>query len=464
MLVSHIKFHQDNTRLLIVMAGWSTDRYFYEHLILDSIPDDWNCEVWSDFDSDDEPVASNIRYHDVVYVLAWSMGVAAAERLIPPEIPAVAVAVNGTPVPADDRYGIPRAIYNGTFENLDTRNLKKFHRRMMKDGEQFKKYLPILPIYENVIIDQLKSQLLYFMGYTYQEPKLYWSKVIIGMEDKIFPTDNQYEYWKDYIPASHIEFRNEAHFMDLGKVIASMIPDLEKVGKRFEKASVTYNDHAIAQKMITGRMASLLGEWESLDEIRGGDILEIGPGTGLFSRKYFKYLLPTRAKFIDLYDIEPFGFIPNEEYIVGDGEQYLNKCEDTFDCILSTSAIQWFVDVPRFISNSFRHLRKGGMLICSTFLPGNLKELVAAGGTSLMYLDKEEIEVFLKNRFSKYELIDEEIKLVFASAREALMHLKYTGVAGSANPGNAGKIMESLRDSDGRVTLTYHPLYILAQV
>lgn len=104
------------------------------------------------------------------------------------------------------------------------------------------------------------------------------------------------------------------------------------------------------------------------------------------------------------------------------------------------------------------------MLICSTFLPGNLKELVAAGGTSLMYLDKEEIEVFLKNRFSKYELIDEEIKLVFASAREALMHLKYTGVAGSANPGNAGKIMESLRDSDGRVTLTYHPLYILAQV
>ncbi|MDE7509628.1 MAG: methyltransferase domain-containing protein, partial [Muribaculaceae bacterium] len=131
---------------------------------------------------------------------------------------------------------------------------------------------------------------------------------------------------------------------------------------------------------------------------------------------------------------------------------------DSFDIVASASTIQWFADPLRFFRNVRRVLRPGGVFLCSTFLPGNLAELDVLRPSPLLYRSREEIESMLQLLFHSLQLEEEIIPMDFPSPREALLHLKLTGVGG----GSKATVRNLLTSLPDRPRLTYVCLYIRA--
>ena len=96
--------------------------------------------------------ASLLKEYREINVIGWSMGVWAATQVMgklqetdTALVIKNSIAINGTPYPIDDTYGIPTAIYHGTLEGLTGPSLHKFLRRMCFNGEAFKEFLNITP-------------------------------------------------------------------------------------------------------------------------------------------------------------------------------------------------------------------------------------------------------------------------------------------------------------------------------
>ena len=144
----------------------------------------WDLAVASGYSDLSFPDDILLPYHSVV-VFAWSMGVYAASRVMTSDRVALAVAVNGTESPADDRSGIPTAIFDGTADSLNERNLMKFRRRMTgKDYDNVRTRLEGC-VYD---IEQLRDELRWIR----QESsvsyggRLRWQRAYISTGDLIF--------------------------------------------------------------------------------------------------------------------------------------------------------------------------------------------------------------------------------------------------------------------------------------
>lgn len=288
------------------------------------------------------------------------------------------------------------------------------------------------------------------------ERRIRWTRAYIGGRDRIFPPANMERYWSEDPDTEIVRDPEGLHLPDMEGIIRSVIADPGRVSRRFAGASSSYDTHAIAQRTATIRMGIKLER-----KIAGltGRILEIGPGTGLFTREYSRFLHPEEATFIDITEVGPFGIAPTEHYHQGDAERWIEDDRTLYDCILSTSAIQWFADIPRFLAHCAERLRPGGTLALSTFLPGNLEELDRLRPTPLRYPTPELLRDALARSFDEIEIEPDEIRVEFRSVREMLMHLKHTGVAGSAPGGGGLKLSEM---SELR-TLTYRPVYLTAR-
>ena len=146
-----------------------------------------------------------------------------------------------------------------------------------------------------------------------------------------------------------------------------------------------------------------------------------------------------------------------EIYFCEDAEKWMRECGEKYDCILSSSTIQWFANIPEFLYNCSKSLLPGGVLVLSSFLPGNLGELDALRPSPIHYHTETEYREWLEKYFNDIEIHTEEIHLEFSSPRELLMHLKHTGVAGSApSPHISPAALRSIH------TITYHTIFITA--
>lgn len=451
-----------NRRLILIFAGWSTNPSFYRHLRADG----WDIGlVWDYYSLEFEP--DIIRGYESIYLIAWSMGVAAAAHTAATSLPAdkisAAFAVNGTLFPCSDVYGIPEDVYEGTRLNMNPRNLLKFTKRM---GYVPPKNLPpalkedfYVPDFERLAseLENVKKNSL--------KGTLPWKRVYISLNDRIFPASNMERAWESVSPMPEIVRLNAQHYIDLQLIIDNVTPDINLIGGHFADAMATYDANAKAQSEITAHLFSMIDEI-NYPEIH--DMLEVGPGSGLLTSKLLTALPLHSATFVDLYPLKPFGLIQNETYIEADAEKWISDAPDrTFDLVASASTIQWFADPDSFFRHSYRILREEGFLLCSTFLPGNLGELSSGRPAPLIYRSAEELEKSLRKYFPEVSMHPAPIHIRFGSRREMLLHLKLTGVAGAKR--SRLPIALSDRQSSGREenpgthTLTYHPLYILAK-
>ncbi|MDE6336835.1 MAG: DUF452 family protein, partial [Muribaculaceae bacterium] len=260
--------HKDNTgRLIIIFAGWSTAPDFYRHI---SLPG-WDLLIVYDYSDLDFDKSVMDGYHTVA-LFAWSLGVFVASKVVPADRIALAVAINGTESPVDDKFGIPVNIFNGTAQTLNTRNLAKFRRRMFGTSSADRaSVLAETPMALSGIsmalaeakdnIDHLRSQLEFIASIAKSNsedsdininssqysaknsPKgiINWNRVYISENDLIFPPKSQRRAWELHPSHPEIVALDEPHYVDLNRIIKSALPAKENVGKLFHKALSTYD-------------------------------------------------------------------------------------------------------------------------------------------------------------------------------------------------------------------------------
>lgn len=140
-----------------------------------------------------------INAYKVIYIVAWSLGIVPAvlnKELIEAT---KLIAINGSLFPSDDKYGIPEAIYQGTYENLDKKNLDRFYKRMFEDNKQYEEFKQI---HNPVEISQLKEELTAIRGLSTTltiNDKNIFDRVIVSTKDKIFPLNNLNALWDNAI-------------------------------------------------------------------------------------------------------------------------------------------------------------------------------------------------------------------------------------------------------------------------
>lgn len=446
-------------RLILLFAGWGSDERCYAHIGMPG----WDVALVSGFDARIPDMSLLSRYR-TVYVYAWSLGVWAAERMLPGRLePVRAYAVNGTPWPCDDDRGIPAKVFEDTAAGLSSRNLYKFRVRMCGGAGSYQAKADMFEHLQDV--DALRGELEFVASHP-NERHIAWSGAYIGRDDRIFPALNQSEAWKGRTVLHEMP---SPHYVDLQGIVSQTIVDVARVGKRFSRSLSTYDSHAHAQRLIAQTLAQKASGGDAVD---GGTVVEIGPGTGLFTREWSKHLSPRKAVFMDLYKMPRYGVVAEEEYLCGDAESGMQAMADatpaSVSAIVSASAIQWFSNLPLFFSNCARALERGGLIAMSTFAPGNLGELRRLREDHLQYVPAASLREMLEPLFRDVRVEEDVVELEFTSPFEALRHLQLTGVTVSG--GWRASVSELRRFAEtfpmnprGRYTLTFRPIYIFAR-
>lgn len=196
--------HQEgNDRLLIFFTGWGTTPEVAAHL---QLPEGCDYLTAYDFRTVSPQELPPLGEYKEVYMAAWSMGVWALDTLAEhlPK-PTKAIAINGTPLPMNDQYGIPNETFRGTMKGLDDDNRERFNRRMCGG----KKLLAVFNTFAARSTEDLKEELdsAYLLVKDLPDntpPRLAWSESIVGTKDLVVPTTNQIAYWERYHIPIHL--------------------------------------------------------------------------------------------------------------------------------------------------------------------------------------------------------------------------------------------------------------------
>lgn len=455
-----LEFLTDNgaDRLILIFAGWGSDARLFSDIEMPG----WDVAVLSGFD-DTVPNLSKLKSYPTVYLFAWSLGVWQAERLLPGFLtPVRAYALNGTPWPGHDTKGIPAAIFAGTAATLSERNLRKFRVRMCGGTAA---YETAAQHFDHISdIETLRSELQFVEANPLPEaPRLHWDAAYIGADDRIFPPQNQRAAWSGHTEIIEMQM---PHLPEFAAIVRRCVVNVERVGKRFTRSMSTYDAHAHAQRLIAERLCAKAFEGKTLSADK---TLEIGPGTGLFTRQWSKLLSPAEALFIDLCPMPCYGVAPAERYFEEDAEAAVERLAQietgSVDAVFSTSAIQWFSNLPHFFDNCRRLMRPDALLAMTTFAPGNLSELQSLRPDHLRYPEAEELRNILTPLFENVRVEQEDIEIEFSTPADALRHLQLTGVTTTGTKVPISQLRRFLAtfpmNPRGRYTLTFRPIYLL---
>ena len=138
-----------------------------------------------------------------------------------------AIAINGTPTTVHNETGIPRVIFQGTYDNLTAQSMQKFQRRMFGNAAAYNAFIPFLPQRD---LESQKAELANVLSVDFETLEtglIKWDKAIVGTDDAIFPPQHQLRYWSSC--------RDLAFFRDLACKVSTGCPDnvVEIIEMRF---------------------------------------------------------------------------------------------------------------------------------------------------------------------------------------------------------------------------------------
>ena len=198
---TYIRRRDKNDQLVIVYGSWGTD----ENVFTPLCNDDSDFILFYNYSADEALVLPEMKTYKRISVIGWSLGVWAAEYLLPRTgiKPDITIAVNGTPVPADDLYGIPLHVFEGTLNNITEQNMEKFYLRMFGDKRTYKLNIDRIP---SRTIKSLHDELrwLYNRIMEQKEPGFRWDYAVTSEKDRVFPSKNLNGYWQKETKTKHI--------------------------------------------------------------------------------------------------------------------------------------------------------------------------------------------------------------------------------------------------------------------
>lgn len=211
-----MEFHwirrEGNSRLLLFVLGWAADHCCVEHVV------PAGCDAAAIYDYRDMALAdrSFMDGYDKVVLLAWSFGVWVAEQLFRGDEFSRRVALGGTPLPLDERYGLAPRRAAVTLQGIRLKGTGSFNRAAY--GEYYDRLAGVLsPRGLEADIDELEH--LITVSAEPYTPHLDWDRAIVGDRDTIFRPENMTAYWREraeVLPLPHYPFGD-------GKLISGIV-------------------------------------------------------------------------------------------------------------------------------------------------------------------------------------------------------------------------------------------------
>lgn len=197
---------QNASRLTVFFAGWGMDVAPFT----DYTPVGSDLMLCYDYRTLDFVLPEGYRE---IRVVGWSMGVWAASQVLQSvKMPITeSIALNGTMTPVNDEKGISKAIFQGTLNGLNERNLQKFYRRMCLPRKGLDGFIAIRLQRD---VEDLKEELRIIGEQSVVLPvsSFIWNKAVIGKQDLIFTSDRQWNAWKD--SATEVEELDIPHYSE----------------------------------------------------------------------------------------------------------------------------------------------------------------------------------------------------------------------------------------------------------
>ncbi len=174
-----------NSNLIIFFSGWSCERKQFLSLLNF---DNYDVVILSDY-TKIEQLSFDYNCYGRVVVIAWSFGVYVASLFNLPES-WLKIAINGTPLPINDEYGIPKKAFEVTLSSITTYGIAKFNKRISRGVAS--EFIPTTRD-KSSITEELQS--LYESSCNSIPNTHNWEYAIISTNDLIFPTVNLLKYW-----------------------------------------------------------------------------------------------------------------------------------------------------------------------------------------------------------------------------------------------------------------------------
>lgn len=201
---SHWLNKQNNNKLIIFFTGWSFDYKPFEFLNCK----DFDVLIIYDYDDLDLP---QIPEYKEYFLISWSMGVYTS-YLLKDKLPKFTkkIAINGTPFPVNDEYGIPLKPFILTLRHAKTGLEGKFYQNIFNSEEEYARYTKtqVERTIENrvselnTLYSKIKSTEISYQNY--------FDTAIISNNDKIIPTKNQINFWEGKAEIKTVE---SGHFL-----------------------------------------------------------------------------------------------------------------------------------------------------------------------------------------------------------------------------------------------------------
>ena len=200
-----------NRHLILFMLGWGATPNAVQHL-----PFPAGCDVVCYYDHRRlAPLAAEaFERYERIYLFAWSFGVWVAEQCCQTLPLHRAIAINGTPYPANPQYGLRLKVLQRTIKSVAAMGGNPF-----RDDAHPEKYAPAGDFEEPSPQQQVAE--LDFLAEACQTlpelPHLPWSRAYIATMDEIFPPARMRAYWGELgrdFESYHFPFHHTSIVLD----------------------------------------------------------------------------------------------------------------------------------------------------------------------------------------------------------------------------------------------------------
>ncbi len=194
---------QPHDAVAVIVLGWACAPRCVEHVR----PGGCDVVCLYDFRGGVSDPGLSLDVYSRRYLFGWSFGVWVAEQLFAGMEWTRAVALCGSPIPVDGRWGIDPKRLNVTLRGIRKHGIDEFNRRIYGPEQyaRLKEWLPFrdAEANERELVDLSEASL---KPYT---PSLKWNRAVVGVEDVIFPVENLVAYWgerAEILPLPHYPF------------------------------------------------------------------------------------------------------------------------------------------------------------------------------------------------------------------------------------------------------------------
>ena len=189
---TYIRRREKNDTLVVFFGTWGTD----ENVFVPLCNDEFDFILFYNYSADQALVLPQMKSYRKITLIGWSLGVWAAEYLSASTgiIPDVTIAVNGTPVPLNDHYGIPPRSFEESLDNITGESMDKFYYRMFGNRRTYNLNSDKIP-HRTLKSLHIELRWLYNRIMEQKDPGFRWDYAVISESDRIFPSGNLMNYW-----------------------------------------------------------------------------------------------------------------------------------------------------------------------------------------------------------------------------------------------------------------------------